>query len=753
MNIPTQRGAVVTERLRYPPDGKGRAPPGGTGNEGGVRVNHLGIKQKGGEIMRNRLRAAATVGAVAMLLWPAVRANAACTNFADSTQPDCKAATKCQAAILKDVSTYVTAMQKVVQGMVNNSLTGKSSTIQKFACIGGPNNGKACLGNNGGCTAGKKNAACNTNADCDLAVGTGVCNFGPPNGCNSATNVAPVTLDAAECQPDQTKGPVSKDAVKASAALSKDILKMCATSTPPVDPATLGLDRIESCLIGECTGGTNAGTPCNTANPGGQCKGGGACDVNSSLPKAYGRIVDCIKNSADGDVAGGKTVDTVIRLLAKVTGTGALAPQSKTGPSDLLPRQILQLTGSNILQIGSGVQGNSGTNSSAGGSVVQLSLAKCSSNPGNGLPACINNKDCADSASGGTCSRNTAGPGVNTLNGSQAVHKCCDGGTNLGKSCAVNGDCPSAACSINAACAANILTVTETKSNGLTTCLVTRTKNAGNGTGANGTLNLTTGSYLSTSPIATDVNLITCPRCSGGVCDSGASVGVACTAPEGSISSQCLPSTTPLATVPNPLTFTTGGVALSANFTGVGGTCGFCEDTGSPANGFCDTPPCDSCGTSTGSPGTCPAGKTCDTISGTPKAFCGFCDSVNNQSGACDHGGETTPGSAAGDPVCAVGCTGNDQTGANADCVAKLGAGHFCDFGKSAPGFHGDCSLTHLGGKGEANQYTPSTVGLFCTGRTGACAGPICVDGIAGLPGPVLLDQPYVWQYVYSTDK
>lgn len=758
--------------------------------------------------MKNRVRNAALAVGLAALLWPAVRAEAlavcASGNLADISDPGCVNIRRCQEHILAAAGNYVTAWQTNQQLMVARSLRGNLHAQQQYVCRGGPHACRACTGNNGGCTTGSKiGAACNDTSDC----AGGTCSFGVANGCNSTSQATLTgTLDQFECQPRTEGSPFGNAITTAKNDLATMITLWCNNPANPahvVDPADLGLDRIPSCLVGECVGGAEVGELCNTANPGGQCQGGGGCDVGD-FTKVYSRVAECITKASEGYIDGAKMVDTIIRPLAKVTGTGkvpALArPPAIGGPADSFPRQVLQMAGSNILQIGSGVPGNDVNNQTAGGEVTTLSFARCVG--GNGNPSCIDNAHCG----GGTCVRNSAGGGANDFTAAKFVHKCCSTGAaaNVGDSCATDADCGNTvgACGVNSNCLGNLLAVTEIRSNGVNACLVTHTRNSGNGTAADGTINLTTGDYSATVPIVTDFFLAICPRCVAALCDSGANTGGACCGPEGETNQACLPAGIPLLSIANRLDLTTGRVSMKANFAvSGGGTCGFC-DVGS-SDGVCDKPPCDSCGTAQGVNrpfcvplplplAICCGGRTCDTSLGvSPKVFCGFCD-TDAPDGICDGG--------AGDALCAVGCTGQNsactaagvpftcctgagtgtcdtQSGANQDCAAKtnittgtsgdgctaigtpyscclgLGTGTCpqCDTTKSAPGFHGDCSISTIEVQGEVHEFTPIVVGLSCTGVTGV-NGPPDVDHKASLPGPVRISQPYIRAYVTSTD-
>jgi len=101
--------------------------------------------KEGDKMMKGRMSRAITTAAVAVLLWPAVRANAACSNIADTTNPDCKAASKCQASIWKEAQSYIKNVQAAASTLMSNSLNGKNTTAQKYICMGGVLDAKPCV--------------------------------------------------------------------------------------------------------------------------------------------------------------------------------------------------------------------------------------------------------------------------------------------------------------------------------------------------------------------------------------------------------------------------------------------------------------------------------------------------------------------------------------------------------------------------------------------------------------------------------
>jgi len=451
-------------------------------------------------------------------------------------------------------------------------------------------------------------------------------------------NPAPAVNDASECGINNSKSTYAKANTAAQATLLKSIQTACA-----------GVDATSIGLTVACPGVTAA-----------------------DQPKA---LADCIAKSIDGDLVSGNVVDTNTRLFTVSTGSGSIAPKSKTLKD---PRAVIELQGSQSLQIGNGAGDPTSNGLASGGGVVALYGAHCVGGNGNGF--CLNDKDCGTDSGGlanGVCTPNAVVGGELTLTGAP-VHNPADPNS-----------------------FGNLLSISATCGGGVATCLVTRTKNAGNGTTTAGSINLTTGHYQATSPISTDVYVDApvldcnafgspCPycdvtkHCHAGSGGSGSTdITRTCDAAPGAITTQCPVSGTTIAgTVPNPFSLAT------------------------------DTPPLN------------PA-------PGQGTKFCGFCDTSNAVN--CQ----------AGNSVCAVGC----QTAA--ECDTKLGSGgHVCDFNTSVIGFHGDTGVSTITAAGADRQYTPFVSGLFCTGITNNGL----VDSAAGLPGPVRVSLPYLFGYIQTKD-
>ncbi|HVM95896.1 MAG TPA: hypothetical protein VMT89_05875, partial [Candidatus Acidoferrales bacterium] len=244
------------------------------------------------------------------------------------------------------------------------------------------------------------------------------------------------------------------------------------------------------------------------------------------------------------------------------------------------------------------------------------------------------------------------------------------------------------------------LALTPGCSGAVATCVRTVAKSAGNGTTASGGVDLTTGELFENLPISYEIYVTSvaadcstfqpCGICSMGKCSAGPRVGLPCWADDGSVTIECPPPGSPTSTVFSPQYLSTEPKWMQVNPNGV---------------------------------------------------FCGFCDVTATQNGSCD-----------GDPAsCAVGCAFSQWSGVNGDaeCVAKLGPGHFCDFGSNKKGFRGDPNITLLSNDGERSQYAPLVTGLFCTGSSGNPT----VDGAAGLPGPVQTRLPYINGFAFSKDK
>jgi hypothetical protein len=323
---------------------------------------------------------------------------------------------------------------------------------------------------------------------------------------------------------------------------------------------------------------------------------------------------------------------------------------------------LLQLGGSQLLQIGTATPSDNGV--TPGGALTVLNLAHCVAGNGNG--SCINDADCGKDASGstGVCTGNPTALGEVTFTGAPAYP------TGLGP----------------------VLNVQATCSNSIPTCLVTHTTDSGNGTTADGSINLTTGHYTSKAPIITDVFVYGATDCATArpcpVCDAATKACIspdghpfnigACDAADQSVTIECLPAGTTGIHVPNPFELTTDPKFMA------------------PVVG---------------------------------NKFCGFCDS--SAAGGCQGGAD----------MCANGC----QT--PTDCAGVAGA-TVCDFGNSADGFLGNTGTSIITAPGTTNQYEPVVSGIFCTGITSNGT----VNGAAGLPGPVRVVLPYTLGYVVGNN-
>jgi hypothetical protein len=652
--------------------------------------------------MKNLVRIAAVALVVGAFSWATSTAWAQCSNLADTTNPECKAALKGQYEIQKAARGYIAAVQKTALAMIQGSRAGTNTTAQKYLCASGAKIGKTCYGNNGGCVKGK--TACNVNSDCTIPGDT--CQAA--KGCNgkgcSKSKVPCVTnadctlagdtcdttgLEVNECQAASGKSPFSKNVATAQTNLEAGI-NGGPYSQSLSNLEDNGLVSMPDCPIGRCT--DPAGIKCNALNERTVCNvaGGGFCDYMGAgaTPAWISNLAQCIEASVEGDFDSGKLVDTTLRPFAKMTGTGSVAPQAKVtgggGPADLLPRAVLQLNGSQDLAIGTAA---SPPNRSPGGSVQTLAMAHCTD--GNLAPSCLNNADCGGKTyhcvrnakvcvntaldpSPTMCTSDADCPGSScgtVVTGPIRVHKCC--GENPSVWCLTS--YPGCTCGYTG-CEGDILSVSEASSNGMTTCLFTRTADAGNGTSLKGAINLVTGDFVTQSPILTDVYLMQAPYTGCGRCkadhtcdDNSISVGAKCTAATGQVDQACLSDPGALVgTIPNLLTLTTGS-------------------------------------------------KTMNPGAGGGNKFCGYCNS--------DVG---------------VGCQ------SNTDC-----ADNFCNFGETVAGFRGDTTVSQISVSGEKHQYAPTAVGVFCTGKTSS----LQVNSSFGLPGPVRVIQPYIWGYNFSKDK
>jgi hypothetical protein len=606
--------------------------------------------------MKHMLKAGITAAALAALMWPAGAAQAQCaTSFAD---PACKAELNCQKGVSLAATAYVAAVQKTLEGFLVDSQGGKITAVPLMQCIGGGNAEKACLATNGVCkSAHFKGAICSGDPDCDGTAGscdrTKGCN---PNGTNNVF----------QCQVNGAKTKYASAIQTAQTKLTLAVFKACQNPASPVSAANSGLAN-------------------NTNCPG---IGSAATDTD-----AYNALVSCIEQSVGGDLTTGNLVDTTLAVLQNSTGTGAVEPNNKANKE---PRVLLQMQGSNTLQIGNGAGDPTSNNVTAGGSLTPLALAHCVG--GNANPSCVNNKDCGTDSVGaaGVCTVNGNVPS-GTYAGSRIVtgapvFTCCASGSDLGKTCSSSADCSGAApCTVNANCDGPTLTQTGTCAAGTATCLVTHTKNSGNGTTTSGSINLLSGRYETTSPILTDVYVTgvgqdcntyhACPYCQAKVCQAagngtGGNTGGACSASDNSVTQECPPSGGIAASIPNPFTLTTDPKTLLA---------------------------------APGETNACGAGTA---------IFCGNCSTTIS-----------------------IGC----QT--NADCPAGAGTCVFTAAHEQC-GFHGDTTVTSISAPGFSSQYSALATGIFCTGQTGVGL----VDGSAGLPGPVRAIIPYQFGWVQTVD-
>lgn len=581
--------------------------------------------------MKSRWRSAVTVAAFAALLWPAVRAQAACTtSLAD---PACSNELKCQQKVAIAAQTYMAGVQKQLSGYVGKSQSG-GMPAPKYHCVGGPNSGKACVATNGVCQVNPKGKLCSADADCNGTSGS--CNRAVNTGCNTGgpDNVG-------ECQVDQSKNAYTKAIAAAQSKLLKDITTACIT--PGISAATVGLGDLTDCP-------------------------GAAASAN--LPDdagAFKALVECIEESVGGDLTTGNTTDAPMLAFQVSTGTGGvnggLPPNNKFNHP---PRLLLQLGGTQTLQLGTVAPSTKGL--SAGGNITPINLAHCVGGNGNG--SCVNDVDCGTNAGGavGVCTNNTVTAGEMAVTGAPVFN-------------------PADPESIGPT-----LSETASCSGGVPTCLVTHTKNSGNGTTTVGSINLLTGHYSAASPIATDVHItgfnVTCStfqpcpvcnattkRCEG----TQANVAAPCTAGDQSVTIECQPTGTVNATIPNPFVLSSDVKIMTP---------------GAPGN-----------------------------------LFCGFCDS--SASNGCQ-----------GASMCTHGCQTFNTPGTQ-NCVGVTGA-TVCDFTKTTAGFLGDTSVTSIQAPGTSHEYFPVVSGIFCAGISNNPT----VDLAAGLPSPVRVNIPYAFGYV-----
>jgi hypothetical protein len=587
----------------------------------------------------------AITGALATLVWGAA-ANAACTNLANTADPACKAAQKCQNEIVKRATAYYAAVQKAHTNAISKSLTGKQTKKPVYMCVGGTRNRLSCLHNNGVCKSTiNKGKFCNSDTDCDGSVGS--CDRS--RGCNPTD-----PNDTNECAVFPALSDFGKDISKAKVALRSKILAKCNTApTASVPVADIGMNGNPNCF--------------------------GAFSAPTQT-RAYEALIECITKSVDGDFDSAKVVDTQHRLFEKIVGSSTTAPpQQAPGKESTSPYMLVGIQGAQMFQFGAG------TFISAPGSLTPLSAASCSTalggtGTGNGNVGCTTDADCGKDGAGvnGNCK----------LNGLSSCPSFSPNCTRLSATMPVKAN----------GVDGNTLGVTETCASTLAYCLVNRTKNSGNGTAASGGINFATGELVSTSLTATDIyatgvaidcgSFHVCPRCTAGLCDAGPNVGGMCSGDGPTI--ECPPSGSPSATLSIKETLSTESKTLTAN--------------------------------------------------GSNK-FCGFCESLpNNQDGACNDG--------VAHPNCSNGCSFSYTGGADQECIDKLGAGHVCDFGATAPGLPENPSVTQITVGGTRSHYTPVLSGLSCLGSTGS---PV-LDGILGLPGPVRMVVPQTNLWVHTTN-
>jgi hypothetical protein len=639
--------------------------------------------------MISRISKVAAVAALAVVLSPTARANAAncATYLGDTLSVDCKNAIGCQKGIHAAIAKFYTAVQGNSNAMINATQKGSTKKAPVNKCIGGLKNTKACLANNGVCkSVSNKGKVCSSDVSCDgvalscdraQGCNQSLCVGGANNGkvCTTAATcplgVCTTTNDLYECQIDTSKSAYGSTALKAQTALRKAILGACQKVGKVTTAASIGLTNLTDTCPGAGTALTDAG--------------------------AYDALIDCITNSVEGDLISGKLSDAITSYLAKSTGTGSLPPKSSTGTD---PRAVLQLGGSQALQVGTALAGNP---ISAGGGLTLLAGASC----GNGNKFCLTNANCGSNLLvPDVCTDNSnADPGCSSL-----PCRALTAPTGL-KANGIDG---------------NTLTVSAQCASTTATCLVTKTKNAGNGTPAAGHINFLTGEVGTLAPIATDVyitagpgadcnTVVPCPSCDATLHTCGLNsvvVGAPCTAAANTATQECPPALTYVATVPNPLTISTEPKSFTANpdthF------CGFCDNNATDAAGFATDN--------------------------------GICD---GGTGFCLHGCYLGSGDAIANAECTTkvnaGCT---SAGVPAGCCTGAGTGicvGYCDEGSTTTGFQGVTTMTQIDANGVRNQYAPIATGLFCTGKTGISL----IDGSAGLPGPVRVTIPYTQAYLY----
>ncbi len=650
--------------------------------------------------MKTRLTTAVMVATFVGAVGTARVASAACAagNLADTDDPICKNALACQKTILDAVGAYVNKIQTAAKNAVFASMKGTNTKTTPYACQGGPKNGAVCFANNGLCKDGplmglpcSDDSDCPGSTKCDRAKGCNLipkkCNGLPNDGlpCTSNLDCTPGTCDsqndAIECQPDSKHTAIAKAYNAEQAKLRAKILAKCQKPGAVVDIEDLGFET-------------------STA-----CPGVATALVQGQLA-AYEALITCMFAASDGDINGGKIVDTILRPIGKAIGN--TKPQAKragaTQAADPLPRGMVEIPGSTFLQVG---VKQTDTGIGRGGGAIPLSFAHCMG--GNGAPTCLNNADC----NGGTCVRDTC--------------TVCVGGSRAGKACVAAADCLGGG-TCTGACPANtyqfktygdatrgansddgnILTVASScATSALPVCLYTRTKNSGNGTAAMGLMNFTTGEYTNRGPVETIVLIgSVCPICGAGVGGNTCGIGQvkqgSCTGTPGS----------------------DAGPNINLKCNNIGDVDGACPPTVNGAepkipNAFeLSTAPrtisdADGVGPGTTGPGS--------------KKLCGFCDTVG------------TVGCQGPASLCARGCQ------KATDCPPP---GTVCDYTSTPLGYHGDPSVGLVTTSGDQSVYAPVYASLVCTGITGNPA----VDVPVGLPAPARSINPFINFFIFSND-
>jgi hypothetical protein len=621
-------------------------------------------------------------------MWPAAQATAlTCANITNKDDDACKLALGCFDTIVNQGGLYVSKLQNDEKNAIRKSLKALLTKTPKYFCIGGSENGKACT----------------NNTNC-------------PDG---------------QCQPNFKTNDFAKTGTTSKATLQKLILKKCCPNgADPCDVASdeVGIDDLTVC--DDAASNAAAGNDVAAYKALAKCFSQGLVGVRRPLEGATEDNLDF----SDGE-SGVPMADASTSHFQKMLGGSSLTrPRGNVGlAGNENPRMIDQISGSNLVQIGTSASASSpGT----GQGVTYLALARCT----NAGPAfdlgCVSDPDC-------------------------------DTAKNAGDGACPDASCPGDVCQFEGPKTdLNILTLTDSCANNLGTCLVSNTRDSGNGTPASGSINLATGALDQSAPISTEVWVtgtgqdcalqVPCPVCEGGTCtgvcsnnplttctadsDCGGgnfctSDGADCNAAPGTPTQQCLPvydvlasNTAPTAEIPNPFNLSTGTSELEAvTSAGTGGGlafCGFCDADTSADPSTCDydtfTNPTDGvCAQGCG--GTVPQGTAECAQRLNLGANDGYC--VDDGSIQCD-----TANGTLSNPACP----------SSGPCAAVT-----CKFGKSLAGFKGESGITTVSATGYANPYAPVAVGVFCTGTTGS---PV-VDGSAGVPGPVRVINPYVNAY------